>query len=1753
VVNTTDDVDDLACDAAHCSLREAIICANENLALDHITFNIPHTDPAFTGAVWLISPDSALPALTDDGIIVDGPSQATNQGDTNPDGPEVVVSGVDAGAANGFSIQASDCVIRGLNIGGFELDGVLIAGAGASNNTIEYNYIGTAANGSATFANGQSGVTIWSGAQHNTVGPGNLLSGNGMGGPIGIGVRIFDSDHNTVTGNYIGTDASGGAPLPNTRNGMEVTDCQDTVIEGNLISGNTYSGVKMFVVENSHVRGNIIGLNAGGTAPVPNEGEGLIIEDAAANVTVGPDNVISGNTGNGMGLKDPEVHDITILGNYIGTDATGTIPMANGANGIQVFDRVYDVTIGPDNVIAYNGANGIYLFDGAHDNTIGPDNVIAYNSGDGVRVDGQDTLYNTITQNSITENGTLGIENINGGNTELPPPAITGFTATEASGTAILPGGAPCAGCTIEVFSDPNGEGRQYLGSGNTLGDGSWTVAFTEGDPLYARLTATSTDTDGNTSEFPLRPVDFLIPDVEVDKELTDPPGGVAGVLEDVTFRITIRNTGDTTLTEIRVTDGYPAECLEFVTSDPFPNEVDDTPPLGELIWYDVTDHFGDLDPDDEAFFSLHFRAIAPCELEVNCVVVDAEDRLEHHVDDGWCEDVSIVGLPPEIEVSKVAVDPVVCVGDVVEFYVFLANSGPVPIATVLMTDTYDTTYLASLNDEAAWGPDDGELVMDVDVTADWGWPPLALGEFMSAHLTFLAEAETPSTVDEFRAMVNDDPATERSDTATVTILPEPGPCEGNLVTNGGFEDEWTGWMAGFGAPRIAGPGHSGDSSLLLGILPDEPDAGRYDIAMQDVDIPADAHEAWITFWVNVGNEDPDIGANVFVANVISMDGAAHNMMETVDSHGWRHALADLTPYIGETVRLMFGAANNGDGVGPLWAYVDDVEICVSRCGPEEPPDPPPVPDPPPDGPPEPELPPDRPPVTCWNWKATWPDYAPNGMPDFDQHGYYTDTFTLTVDGPAASANSLWWFDSEFNGTITPDYPLVESYGDWDDHDPQNVPPLILDLAERMQTDGFPDQPGDWIGTRPDDLANGIRDLLEEKDLLDDYSVTLEASPSYYLIRDEVLRCEDVLLLLGFWEHQPEGWRRLGGHWVNGAGVDCADQRLIAISDPFIDSAERGYAGTYLPITDHETPHDWRLHDDAVYLSHDLYWAWIGREDWGLVNYIRRDPVTREFYPDFLRFWEANTPREFEEIQAEEYQYGPIRVVSEYMVAVSPLTDTVTLSLVPSFVEALVGEVFVVDVMAESRTQPFDTVQVYLDFDPTLLQCVDAAGNPITETIPISPTLVLQNEVDNEAGQVNYAARVAFGDPPLTGRVQVIRLYFQSIAPTAPEGTPLEFNWTTPRRTDILSEIISVLGRIAEAQVRAAGDPATIQASVTLQGRPTPPHELWEIPLTVELRSPATDTTWQIFAPSTDDQGRFTIEGAMPGTYDLRVKGMHTLANRWSELELVAGDNAVDLGELVEGDADNDNDVDGTDASLVNLAFGSVPGDANWDPRADFNEDETINGVDMGLLAANFGLLGDVEVSPTSHVLRPTSHASRFTFHASRFTFHALRFTSPITITFSPTPITADVNDIFTVDVVIQAGPQPVDTVEAHIYFPAGVLRLVDAGGNPAATVEGGAAFDLELANSADNSAGKIHYAATMLGSSLSGDITVATLRFKAIRPTMGSWLRFQVWPPEKTDVSYLGQSVLTAWPAASVTVEGYPKIYLPLILKSYS
>jgi len=136
-----------------------------------------------------------------------------------------------------------------------------------------------------------------------------------------------------------------------------------------------------------------------------------------------------------------------------------------------------------------------------------------------------------------------------------------------------------------------------------------------------------------------------------------------------------------------------------------------------------------------------------------------------------------------------------------------------------------------------------------------------------------------------------------------------------------------------------------------------------------------------------------------------------------------------------------------------------------------------------------------EPPPLPWYMKAPYPDYAPSGMPDFDQRQWGTyiwqDLMGLWSHcGPTAVANSLWWLDSKFEPNRVPPpaisdgFPLVQSYspGVWDDHDPQNVPPLVEHLAYLMDCDGLRTgllKPGPYpFGTNVFDMQAGITHYL---------------------------------------------------------------------------------------------------------------------------------------------------------------------------------------------------------------------------------------------------------------------------------------------------------------------------------------------------------------------------------------------------------------------------------------------------------------------------------------------------------------------------------------------------------------------------------------------------------------------------------------------------------------------------------------------------
>jgi titin len=227
-------------------------------------------------------------------------------------------------------------------ISGNNADGILISG-GARSNLVEGNFIGTDVTGTAVLANGGNGVNLYN-TTGNTVGgtatgAGNLISGNAGSGVLVSG----QASNNMVQGNTIGTDRTGTAAVGNGDSGVAVVNASNNTVggaatgTGNLISGNASTGVLITgsgTVGNV-VQGNLIGTDATGTLALGNGAWGVHINMGAGAEVIGGTspaarNVISGNAGNSVGIDGPSTGNL-VEGNYIGTDVTGTAAIPNGA------------------------------------------------------------------------------------------------------------------------------------------------------------------------------------------------------------------------------------------------------------------------------------------------------------------------------------------------------------------------------------------------------------------------------------------------------------------------------------------------------------------------------------------------------------------------------------------------------------------------------------------------------------------------------------------------------------------------------------------------------------------------------------------------------------------------------------------------------------------------------------------------------------------------------------------------------------------------------------------------------------------------------------------------------------------------------------------------------------------------------------------------------------------------------------------------------------------------------------------------------------------------------------------------------------------------------------------------------------------------------------------------------------------------------------------------------------------------------
>ncbi|MGO9343056.1 MAG: beta strand repeat-containing protein, partial [Acidimicrobiales bacterium] len=485
------------------SLRQAII--NANLATsatpDTILFKIPGTGP------FTIAPQTVLPALTH-ATVIDGYSQPGATANTLQKGDnavfEVLLSGLNVPGPDGLLIAGGGSTVKGLDIFGF-INGIHLEGSGQD--LIAGNLIGIVP-GSGVQTGLSVGVFI-DGVPANTIGGTAPAARNVISGNPTFGIDAVNATGQLIEGNEIGTDTTGTLAFGNGV-GVNLVNSSSSSIgggsaaAGNLISANSSVGIQLTDSGSILIESNLIGTDVTGTQPLGN---------AAAGVQVGPNsqfpspvNTIEKNviSANGDGILIDGAGDNVIQANLIGVDVTGTEPLGNSRHGLIIADPGSDTvggtTHGAGNTIAFNQLAG----------------VAVVNNATGVE----------ILSNSIFSNGGLGIDLNDDGVTlnhlggPIPGPNnyqnFPVLTSAVSSGTKMTIVGtlnsAADAGYLIQFFAnvaaDPSGygQGQTLIGvitvTTDSTGNASFTVTISTSVPAGQFVSATATDSTGDTSEF---------------------------------------------------------------------------------------------------------------------------------------------------------------------------------------------------------------------------------------------------------------------------------------------------------------------------------------------------------------------------------------------------------------------------------------------------------------------------------------------------------------------------------------------------------------------------------------------------------------------------------------------------------------------------------------------------------------------------------------------------------------------------------------------------------------------------------------------------------------------------------------------------------------------------------------------------------------------------------------------------------------------------------------------------------------------------------------------------------------------------------------------------------------------------------------------------------------------------------------------------------------------------------------------------
>ena len=474
------------------SLRQAIMDANANAGADTIAFNV------VGGGVQTIAPATALPTITD-AVTINGYSQSGASANTNAPNQgtnavlRIEIDGTSLGAG-GVCLSATAVVtIRGLVVNRCGNSGIRVSGAGSNGSVIAGDFIGVDATGASRPGAQSYGIDLEA-SNAVVIGGTSPADRNVISASDQAEVLIGDSggSNTVVKGNLIGLDATGTAALPGmfgapgiyVRLGAGRQIGGPTAADRNVISGNSGAGIT-------------VGYTVGGTTSQATIQGNYIGTDVTGTLPLG----------NSYGLSIPDSNQIikgnviaasaqqaiiseggtnqVIQGNFIGTDETATLRLGNtqGAMAVNSNWTIGGTAAGEGNVIAFNG----------------PPYTVAVNFATGVTIRGNRMFGNAALGIDLYVGGGPGVTPNDPGDADSGPnngqnyPIIE--TVTPGSSTTNVQGILnSTASTTFDVdlyataacinFPQQYLEGEIYLDSFQVTTDGSGNASFSHDVPV---------------------------------------------------------------------------------------------------------------------------------------------------------------------------------------------------------------------------------------------------------------------------------------------------------------------------------------------------------------------------------------------------------------------------------------------------------------------------------------------------------------------------------------------------------------------------------------------------------------------------------------------------------------------------------------------------------------------------------------------------------------------------------------------------------------------------------------------------------------------------------------------------------------------------------------------------------------------------------------------------------------------------------------------------------------------------------------------------------------------------------------------------------------------------------------------------------------------------------------------------------------------------------------------------------------------